>query len=323
MHKVFQILRLKHLNITVFGVCVSLTILFWVLSNLSEHQKAYVPFKISYTNFPEGYVVTNDLHDELYLELEAQGFELLQYELFESNNEIEIDLGKVSFKGQEDRKSGVWLSNQALLFMEQQLKNKSIIKGVNPDTIHFKLEKKFSKKLPLNIKSELKFEEGFRLKDIIANEDSVIVVGPISFFENNKEVLVKLSEIPEFTDSISVEKELDLGIGVLTNPKNILCTVLKENIVRHSINKEVLIINKPEEVSLKLFPHEIEVSFDCGPSEMKLIDKDDFEFIIDYNELNSNGELVRLSVVATKYPKNIKRLKFSPGKLEYIIQKND
>ncbi len=302
---------------------MSLTILFWVLSNLSEHQKAYVPFKISYTNFPEGYVVTNDLHDELYLELEAQGFDLLQYELFESNNEIEIDLGKVSFKGQEDRKSGVWLSNQALLFMEQQLKNKSIIKGVNPDTIHFKLEKKFSKNLPLIIKSELKFEEGFRLKDIIANEDSVMVVGPISFFENNKEVLVKLSEIPEFTDSISVEKELDLGIGVLTNPKNILCTVLKENIVRHSINKEVLIINKPEEVSLKLFPHEIEVSFDCGPSEMKLIDKDDFEFIIDYNELNSNGELVRLSVVATKYPKNIKRLKFSPGKLEYIIQKND
>ena len=244
MQKWIHILKLKQLNVAVFSICVFLSFVFWLLSNLSESQKSYVPFKISYNNFPKDYVVVNDLPEEIHLELESQGFELLKYELYQSNNEIIIDLNKVNFVGDNKKQKGIWLSSQALGFMEKQLKNKSEIIGVSPDTIHFRMEKQVRKVLPVKLNVDLNDEEGFKYSSFQLIPDSFDLIGPASYFSKNEFIELDLDSISEFTDSISIKRKLDLGKGLESFPESVQIVVWKENIVKHTIRKEVKVLNQ-------------------------------------------------------------------------------
>ena len=101
-------LRIKDFNALVFAMCLFLSGVFWLLTQLSDSQKTYTQFTVEYVNTPKNFVLTNNLPKAINLELESQGFQLLKYELSPSNNIIQIDLSKVKFRGDDLDKKGIF-----------------------------------------------------------------------------------------------------------------------------------------------------------------------------------------------------------------------
>ena len=315
-------LRIKEFNALVFTMCLFLSAVFWLLTQLSDSQKTYTPFTVEYVNTPKDFVLTNELPNTINLELESQGFQLLKYELSPSNNLIKIDLSKVKFRGNDLDKKGILLNNLNIAGLENQLKNQVEIKSVSPDTLFFNISRFKKKKMALKPRVTVDLGEGFDLVNIKVIPDSAVISGSYHYFLDNKDVKFVIDSLPEFSDSLTYMADLDLGVGVDLEEEKVNVLLRKENVLKQNITVPVQVINLPSSINLQLFPNKVSVSFYSSNTVKKRLSSSAFNFIVDYNEIKDNETANRINVQPYLIPQNVQNVKVSPGKLEFI-KKND
>ena len=78
-------------------------------------------------------------------------------------------------------------------------------------------------------------------------------------------------------------------------------------------------LNFPSDRVLRTFPSKVHVTFQVGLSLFKSVTADDFEVVVDYNDLNEeNGEKCQLKLV--RVPLNVHHVRLSPQEIDYIIE---
>lgn len=318
MDKFRQKLRIKDFNALVFTMCLFLSLVFWLLTQLSDSQKTYTPFQVQYINVPDDFIVTNDLPKQIDLEIESQGFQLLRYEFGSSDNRIVVDMSKVKFRGNDLDKNGFLLSDLLKANFENQLKNQVEIKSISPDSLFFDISRSQKKKLPLNPILNVDFGSSYDLVDLKVIPDSMNVQGDYHFFAENKSIKFKVDSLPFFTDSLSHQVKVDLGTGITMENDQVLVRLKKENVIKQSITVPVRVINLPKGKGLQLFPNKVDVSFYSSNTVKERLSSSSFNFVVDYNEIKDNKDINRLSVVPYLIPQNVRNIKVSPGKLEFI-----
>lgn len=78
-------------KVFVFIVCALISLFAWLQINLSKKQIESLPVKIQFTNLPKTRFGTSKITDTLYVEVEADGYDLLKYEM----HEVQIDFKKL------------------------------------------------------------------------------------------------------------------------------------------------------------------------------------------------------------------------------------
>ncbi len=78
-------------KVFVFTVCLLISFFSWLQINLSRKQVENLPVKIQFTNLPKARFGTAKLSDTLYVEVEADGYDLLKYEM----HEVQIEFRKL------------------------------------------------------------------------------------------------------------------------------------------------------------------------------------------------------------------------------------
>ncbi|WP_372642769.1 hypothetical protein [Ancylomarina sp.] len=302
---------------------VVLATIFWFLNALSKEYTTTVNYPVTYRDFPSKKILSNELPPRLKLTVRAKGFDLLRYKLtfFQSlnfpvneytNNKME-KVGDNNFLFSTDR-----MTSQ----VAAQFSSAISVTHISPDTINFQFSSLVEKKIPVHLNSELKFEPQFRLGgDIVLKPDSIWVIGAHSIIDSVKQVETEMLELKKLNKT----RKKKLGFikieGLEFVQEKVEVELPVERFTEAQKQVSLKVINLPDSVFLRLFPHEIKMSYLVGLKDYETITAEQFELEIDYSTIDRTTNKVKVNHKSS--PLNVSNVSFYPKEVVYLIEKRN
>ena len=79
-------------QVTVFLVCLSISLVFWLLQALSSSYPATIVFPVHYHHLPVKKVIVNELPAQITVDLKTTGFRIIYYSFEKEKEPIDIDV---------------------------------------------------------------------------------------------------------------------------------------------------------------------------------------------------------------------------------------
>lgn len=305
----------KSKRVNVFLLFFSLALLFSVLTKLSSDYTRTLTYKLKPINVPEDKVIIADSLHKLNITVETYGFKYISY--YFSDAELEVDFNNLD----KDKSAYVWIERSQLSSIVDQIDSKIKIKAINPDTLYFKYDTNFTKKVPVVLVEDLKFLSGFDITHKFnISPDSVKIIGPKLVLDTINSIQTKPLILENVNKSISQVVDFDLpdsysGLKLSTEVANVTAEV--EKFTEGSIDVPIKIINIPEGVSVNHYPKAISVLFYTSLSNYKTISESDFIIQCDFNEVNESNSFLTPRIV--NQPELIKNVRLRTNKVEFIL----
>jgi acyl-coenzyme A thioesterase PaaI-like protein len=313
----------KKLLVYLFFVIIST--IFWFLNALSKEYTTNLNYPVTYINFPEDKILTNELPEKLSLRVNAYGFDLLRYKLSTAFLSNPFNVNEYT----NHRLSNNALSRYSLPTLqikdrfEKELSSGIELVSIQPDTIRFEFSPVTERKVPVRLNIKTSFEQQFMQGGHVSLElDSILIKGAgsivdtIEFIETKELVFKNLNKTEDKNVSF-VEIE-----GVDFEPGRIKVTVPVEKFTEAEKNIALRIDNLPDSVLLRLFPNDIKVSYFVGLKKYENVSPESFDVRVDYNEASS-GKTDKLKVEVKNAPDFISNLRYYPQTVSFLIEKRE
>lgn len=307
--------KYKTSKIRSFLFFLLLALVFWVLTKFSEDTDGMVYGKVSYTNLPVSVSVSPSNAKDIAFEVSGNGFQFLSYNV--KPPDISIDLSKYYREGDT---SVIVSGTEINKIISSQLDAK--VNSASVKDLKVLLDLIVSKKVPVALNQDLSFAEGYRMVGMPElSPDSVLVSGPSVDVYDIAEVISE----PLVRDNVSESIEISLS---LSKPENANVSVSEETVqlqisVEEFSQKQLTIpvelINVPSDITLKLIPESVVLSFDVSVSQFNSISANDFRIVCDYGA-NSNEENILVPKLI-KVPEGLHHIEWNTKRIEYLIFK--
>ncbi|MEN3322435.1 YbbR-like domain-containing protein [Mariniflexile soesokkakense] len=305
---------IKNKKINVFLLFLVLSFIILIFTKLSKTYTNTVVFNIEKVNVPKENVIFND-SVALSITLKTHGFKWMSY--YFSKPTITIDFKKDVYK-----KDSVFIWNKSKAYIENTQFDKQVaLLNVSPEVLTFRYGVNMVKKVPVKLNSDIKYSPGFNVsKPYILKPDSIVVVGPkalvsqVGFVQTEKFSLDNVRKnISEAVKLKLPKKNKDL---TFSNDKIILKATV-EKFTEGTLKVPVTIINVPDNINLKYFPKEVNVSYYVSLSDFNSISAKDFNVVCNYSNAVNNQSL--LVPELDDFPKTAKNVKIKQQRIEFII----
>jgi len=307
-----------------FFVCFILSSLIWILIKLSKEYTETVVFPVTFSNFPENKVLVNDLDSVLALQIKTKGFRMLSNMLFYKPSPVNINLSAFLKKAKNSNKEYYILTSELYQAIGSQIHYPNNVVAIEPDTLYFILEKKFTKKVPVRIKLNLSYAQQYELDDSIKYQpDSVIVSGPkavidtLSFVETVNKSITNISKNLNFTLDFA-EKYKKARLTII--PSLLKVAVPVEKYTEASVDLTISISNNPNNYIIRTFPEKTKVTYVVSLKNYKDVSADMFSAVADISKAIA-AKSKTLKVEIAKCPSYVSIRKIDPVKIEYILLK--
>jgi len=307
----------KSTKLKAFFFFLVLATFFWALTKFSRQYTATAEASVYYVNIPDNTLITDDNLKEITFDLATNGFEFLFYKL--KRPRIDIDVRRYYSEGV----SQVIVSeNELIKLISARLKTNLAVRNLSVNEISIKLDGIVSKKIPVRIKTNLRFKDGFRpLDSLVATPDSIIVSGPSLFLET-----IEFSETKVITQD-NVDKSILRTVTLKTfenkevsfKPKEVSISLQVAEFSQKQINLPIELLNIPEGVIVKLIPNFMTLTFDAPLDDFRKINENDFKIVCDYNERNEEENFMIPRLVQSSA--NVINIDFDSKKIDYLIFK--
>ena len=308
---------IKNKKLNVFVLFFLMAFAFLIISKLSKTYTETVSFKINFKNLPENRIISDKDKYKIDVTLNTIGFKLIPF-LF-NDKKIMIDFNKDVI---ESKSSYLWLSNQNVTKIEQQLTNTIDIISIKPDTIKFNYQKLATKKVPIVFNSEITFATGYNTQEKAKlSPDSITIIGSDLSLKSISKIYTKKSEFLNVNSDINTElllllPENDKSVKLSTNKVKLNAKV--EKFTEGFLELPVSVINLPEDLTINYFPKTVTVAYNVSLANYNNIKPLDFKVECDFNEvLGTTNTFFTPKLV--KQPSNIKSAKIKQNKIEYIL----
>jgi hypothetical protein len=129
-------------QLTVFLLCLVLSIFIWILVRLSKDYYYSVDYQLNFTNSPSNLRMISYSDSILTLKLKIQGFEFFsEHFLIRQDRQFDVNLKNVRLRPSGDRPSGYLLTNRIGREIVSQSSFPSDVFFVTPDTLFFEFER--------------------------------------------------------------------------------------------------------------------------------------------------------------------------------------
>jgi len=136
-------------QLSVFLVCLALSVLLWSLVRLSKDYYYSVDYHLIYTNLPGNLRITSFSDSTLTLKIKLQGFEFFSEQLLvKQYRQFDVNLKNVRIHTSGDQTTGYLLTNRIGREIISQTNFPNDVFFVSPDTLFFEFEKQTIKRLP-------------------------------------------------------------------------------------------------------------------------------------------------------------------------------
>lgn len=310
----------------VFLVCIAVSTFIWFLIALSKDYTTFVEFPVQYINAPQGELVTNDLPDNITMEVSSHGFGLVSL-LWFSNKTLDVDLSGLRFLGKEgaERRTYVVTSDLVDQFSSQFESSVALHQDrIFPDTIHVSMSDTVTKRVRVNLDLDLSFKPQFaQAGNISVNPPTVDVFGPRSILDTltslstESVVLQDISEDQSFTVGIKtpaslLEYELDYP--------EILVSVPVDRYTETSVMVPVQSKNVPEGFKVTLHPDSIEVRCLVAMGDFSRVKQDLFDAVVELPDTSELSNRMRLRIQLRNNAEFVELIDFSPQRVEPFIR---
>lgn len=318
MQRNFEYFRLRFpgkKRLRFFSFFFALSLLFWIITKLSNTYSSSVEFEINFVDIPPLVVLEQDVVSKMKVNITASGFQLLVYHFFKDY--INVSIENADYGG---NLAEIDLMDQKFS-LQKQLYQNAILNRVSPPQLNFSFGKLKRLKIPVIPPDEINFKPGYeQAGEWVIEPDSVWVYGsskkvnalnglsiqPLSqeTVDNNIEEKVKLLPI----DQIRFETE------------SVLIKTSVKRFTEKSIDAFINIKNLPDSLSIKLFPQSLKVTFLVLVDKAESISAADFKFSCDYGQAQSKDEN-SLQVFMEMKPEGVSKVRWKPKKVDYLIRK--
>lgn len=308
-------------RVITFLFCVVLSAFFWLMLSLAKDYTVEFRFPVSYTNLPTDKVIINALPSTIDVEINASGFNILLYKFKHKKEVLSIDLKGIKHYSTKNR---YYITTSSRIEkITSQLDNDIRVLKIFPDTIHLNFNKKVSRKVPVKVNLSLDFNNQYQQADSIKVIPNYITIsGAAEEVAKITRVETVALSLKDVTDSLALDmailKTSQLKLIDLSHPKvKVLVDVTK--FTEGSVELPVEVANLPRNYSLKIFPDKVTVKYNVAFKNYEKISPIQFKAVVDYQKIEQGSTKLKVNLV--KFPSEIRSVKLSPEKVEYIIRK--
>lgn len=306
----------KNPKIRSFFVFLFLAILFWSLTKFSQDTRTQLTTTIEFINIPPNVLISGNTQKKISFEVTGNGFQLLSHKL--KKTPLKIDLEQYYKEGD---------SLMIVPFEELQKNsikqfNISTIDAISTSDLVIYLDKNASKKIPVHLRSEISFKEGFfQQHEITIVPDSITIHGPFEELDTITKVftkIIKKKDLSEnFQESVLLVPPKNKNISF--SKSSVLVTLNVAEFSQMKLEVPIEVINIPEGINLKLFPDKIEIKFDISIHDFGTLKIEDFKVVCDFSERIEEGSVMIPKIV--RFPDNLQHIELETKKVEFLIFK--
>jgi YbbR domain-containing protein len=244
-----------------------------------------------------------------------RGTVLVNYLLGQTLYPITLDFNDYTDKGSQVRIPASTLTKRVISQLNQSTK----LSTIKPDTLELIYTRGEGKKVPVQLRGEVKAERQFYISDILYSPDSVMVYAPQELLDTIQAAYTEALYVEQITDTTRHRVNMMPVKGARFTPSYSDVTFLVDMYSEKTVEVPVLGVGFPDDEVLRTFPSKVHVTFQVGLSQFKHVTSDDFEVVVDYQTLQEEKrEKCRPTLV--KSPSNVNHVRISPLEIDYIIE---
>jgi len=299
-----------------FLLFITISLLFWILTKLSNEYNSIVNFELKFKNLPSYIILKDTAKIKINVSVKTSGFELIFHNIFHKS--IKLDFSSSEFE------SGIinYKTQSSLHLVKDFFGSNAEIIAIFPEEIKINYIKNKRKLVLVKPPKKILIKSGYGVSnDIKFKPDSVWVNGPI-------EILDTLYFLrTEFPTNKLIDKDFLYEFKIINNNKNIF---LENEIVNANISIErfsektiqvpINIKNLPDSIAVKLFPSQVEVKFLASLNKIKRIHPNHFFFSTNFKKINDSIDKY-LQINLDSFPSQLENIRWLPKKVIFLIRK--
>lgn len=306
-------------RIIAYLVCVLIATALWFLNALSKDYSTTVSYPVKYVSPPSRQFLANQPPAKLDLKVEAHGFTLLRHKLNLSFSPIVLNLTNIT-KGVQPESGTYQIPSSSLLRrVSSQVSNEINIQEILPEVIPIVLDSLKTKTVPVQANINIEFRPQYNLqKPYQISPRQVKITGPSGIIDTIGSLQLDKLTLKELDRNMATNVKVLYPDKTEVEPTKVLVTIEVEKYTEKEIKIPLIVKNKPDSVSVKLFPSEIKVTCLVGLSEFEDVNAKDFSATVDFDMINN--DIKNLNVRLEQKSSFIQIVRFSPETVEYLIE---
>jgi hypothetical protein len=304
------------------GVCLVFSSILWLLNDLNRPQTVVVHVPVKFTGLPYDMVTTNSLPQTMEATVEATGFDLLWRRYTNEKKIVDIPL-RLEKGGVDSGKTYLFNINYYMQDITEALGTHLKIRRIFPDTFSIRFEKKFVKKVPVKLASNLQFEKEFNISGKISVEpDSVLISGTRENISKVDSVLTQTLELTAVNKSYAGKIQLESLNGITYNVSYAQVNFPVEQYTEKIMELPITPTQVPANYELNTIPDIAKVKLLVPLSVFNRISPQQFTLAAQFPEtLQSNTRKIVLKM--ERMPAFIKLMSIQPISVEYKMKAKD
>jgi hypothetical protein len=307
----------RSIKINMFFFFLLLAIIFWALTKFSKENSAKIEAVVGYANMPENYLLGDENATSVTFDITANGFDFLVYKMKQPT--VTIDVSK--YFNDATKKAlvpNIMLKEE----IAEQINYSGSVRNLSKTELIIALQGIESKKIQVVVNAIITYKEGFKKVDtLVSFPDSITVAGPKKLLDSLSSITTKELVLQNVDDNISSKIALeDLPFKELNS--KITSVIVKQTIKEFSQKKLVLpikVVHVPENITLKIIPERIEITFIVPIEKFGSITAQDFEIVCDYAQRNIEENFLTPTLINS--PKEAKNIEMRTKKIDFLIFK--
>lgn len=288
---------------------------FWLLQVLNDDYETEYTVSLRMKDVPDNVVLTSELPSNMKLTLKDRGTVLVNYSWGQGLLPLTLDFTEYSDKGNQVRIPSMSLAKK----ISAQLSQSTKLVAIKPDTLEFIYTKGAAKTVPVKLCGTITPERQYYVSDTIFSPDSVRVYAPKSILDTITAAYTKTVDFEGVSDTVRKRVSIAPVKGARFIPDYSDLTLKVDVYAEKTVDVPVVGVNFPHDKVLRTFPSKVKVTFQIGLSRFMEVDADDFQVVVDYNDLqNEGGDKCRLQL--KEMPKGVNHVRVNPKEMDYIIE---
>ncbi|MEI8046605.1 MAG: hypothetical protein WCI92_04435 [Bacteroidota bacterium] len=309
----------SHPRLIVFLVCLAISILMWLFIELMKDYKDEIKYNITFLNVPKDLILTNTEDSVISIEMNAQGFELLAAKYTKRQPTLTIDLSTLKIRPTEQGYIAFLPSAKVMDQLGSQIRFKTEIINIKPDTLFFRFSEIFRKQVPVKLDLTYTLSDQYDVTDSVSFRPQYVTVSSIkNIIDTLSFVRTQKLRLNQLDSSVFTKVALFKGpqASLLKYSTDSVTVLMKvEQVTEAGYTVPVSISGNGEMV--KIFPDKVEIVCRVPLSAYPHIEASDFATQVEF--LPSLIKEKKLHVNLITVPDKVRVLKIIPSEVEYII----
>lgn len=295
--------------------CIGLAFVFWLILKLSQDYRLEGAVALEVVP-PSGMAFTQPPPEQVLVVLRGIGWRFFYRHLTGKRLELTYHMNS-----ENDAQMGLARIKQ---YLGQKLAaSQLIVEEAGLDDLDLSIEPLASIRVPVRLQASLAFAPGYeQLGEIQVQPDSVEISGPLSVLANIKacrtDSLLRYQLKSNLKASVPLQPPLK---GLSLRPSVVTVSIGIEQFTEKSLFIPLHVANMPDKDSIMVFPERVKITCRTGLSQYSSIDAKDFSVAVDLKEIALQEGKNTVPIQLTKFPKNVKSVRYTPQAAEFFIIK--